>query len=262
MSRALRRWLRVAVDLGILWLAARLIAPRLTAAGRRHLGGRLARWNLAGLGIAVRVRGTPAAAPVLLVANHVSWLDVPALAAVAPARFLAKAETARWPLLGTIARRLDAFFIVRGSVCDAARTKGRVAAALRAGERVVVFPEGTTTDGTCIGRFYAALFEAALEAGVPVQPVAVRYRAADGTRAAAAAFVGEMTFAESLARVVRARGLVAELWFGPSLAPAGRSRRELAAVARETIADALALPVSARAPQPPARRPAAYRLAG
>jgi 1-acyl-sn-glycerol-3-phosphate acyltransferase len=127
---------------------------------------------------------------------------------------------------------------------------------------VAVFPEGTTTDGACIGRFYAALFEAALEAGVPVQPVAVRYRAADGRRATAAAFVGEMTFAASLVRVVRTRGLVAELWFGPPLAPAGRSRRELAAVAREMIADALALPVSARAPQPPARHPAAYRLAG
>ncbi|HLK11426.1 MAG TPA: lysophospholipid acyltransferase family protein [Candidatus Binatia bacterium] len=262
MRGRLSRWARVAADLLLVWLAAGLVAPRLSAAARRRLGRRLARRNLAALELRVRVRGTPSPEPVLLVANHVSWLDVHALGAVVPARFVAKAETARWPIVGTIARRLDAFFIVRGSFRDAARVKARVAAALRAGERVAVFPEGTTTDGSRIGRFHGALLQAALDADVPVQPVAVRYRAADGTPGTAAAFVGDMTFAESLARVVRAPGLVAELWFGPPLAPAGCSRRELAAVARETIADVLGLPAAARAPQPPARRSAAFRLAG
>jgi len=136
--------------------------------------------------------------------------------------------------------------IVRGSARDAARIKAGVAAALTAGECVVVFPEGTTTDGCTLGRFYAALFQAAVDAGVPVQPVAIRYPLPDGAPNPAAAFIDEMTFVESLLRVARAPALAVRLTFGPRLPVASMSRRELAARARRLIAEALDLPAIAR----------------
>jgi 1-acyl-sn-glycerol-3-phosphate acyltransferase len=113
----------------------------------RSILRRLARQTLAILGVRVvrGGRGGPAPRPVLVVANHVSWLDVYALQAGQGGRAVAKREVRDWPIAGAI---------VRGSPRDAARVKDAVAAALRAGERVVVFPEGTTSDGAGVGRFY------------------------------------------------------------------------------------------------------------
>jgi 1-acyl-sn-glycerol-3-phosphate acyltransferase len=239
------------------WVAAAVLAPRLRPTQRRTVALRLARRTLRTLGIRVFSRGAPPAAgePLLVVANHVSWLDVYVLNALLEARFVAKMETATWPLVGRITRGFEAIFIVRGSFRDAARVRGVVAAALGRGERVVVFPEATTTDGSALRTFHAALFQAAIDAGVSVLPVAIRYCRPDGALAPEAAFIDEMTFAGSLARVVRARALHAELTFGPSLATAGRTRRELAALARLYVAERLGLPdttmeVDARTPPP------------
>jgi 1-acyl-sn-glycerol-3-phosphate acyltransferase len=175
------------------------------------------------------------------VANHVSWLDAYALGALWPARFVAKIETASWPLAGTIARRFDAMFILRGSFRDAARVKEHVAAVLAAGDSVVVFPEATTTDGTQLGRFHPALFQAAIDAGAIVQPVALRYARPDGSPCPAAAFVGDDTFAASLCRVLREPAMHVDVHVGPPLSPAGWSRRERAARAQAAVAGALRL---------------------
>jgi 1-acyl-sn-glycerol-3-phosphate acyltransferase len=158
-------------------------------------------------------------------------------------------ETRRWPIAGTVAAGFDAFFIVRGSPRDAARVKDRVAAALRAGERVAVFPEGTTSDGTRLRRFHAALFQAAVDACARVQPVAIRYPLPDGRPNPAAAFVDDMTFGVSVLRVARSRGLVAELTFGPPLPGRGTTRRELARRSRAFIAAVLGLPDAAVEPE-------------
>ena len=223
---------------------------------------RLARRTLRTLGVRVTSRGVlPAPGePLLVVANHVSWLDVYVLNAVLEARFVAKSETATWPVVGTITRGFEAIFIVRESRRDAARVKDAVAAALRAGERMVVFPEATTTDGTHLGHFHPAMFQAAIDAGARVLPVALRYPGADGAPDPAPVFVGETTFLESLVRVLRAPALRAELTFGPLLSPLGRARRELARIARAMIGDALSLPACASALEAPAR-PRRRRLA-
>ena len=254
--RPARRCLDVAADLLVLWTAARFVAPRLGSERRLRLSSRLARRTLGTLGVEAtwsgdtRFRGEP----MLVVANHVSWLDVYLLNAAGPMRFVAKSETRTWPVVGTIADRFGSMFIVRGSCRDAARVKARVADALRAGESVAVFPEATTTEGHAVKPFHGAMFQAAIDAGVRVQPVAIRYPGLDGQPNPAAAFVGDMTFVTSLLNVVREPVLRAELRFGAPLPVVGRSRRELAAAAHAIIVDALAAPAPAVRTRPEAVR--------
>jgi 1-acyl-sn-glycerol-3-phosphate acyltransferase len=256
-----RKTSAVAGHLLTLWLGAALVIPRLRARQRQHLAAALARRTLRTLGVSLRVRRERRRhdGPRLLVANHISWLDVYALNAVEEARFVAKSETRTWPLLGTITAAFDALYIVRGSCRDAARVKDVAAAALRHGDTIAVFPEGTTTDGTALRRFYPALFQAAIDAGAAVQPVAIRYPNADGTPNRAAAFVDDMTFLGSLGRILAQPRLTAEVIFGPAIPAAGRTRGELAALAREHIAEQLAPMGCAIEPQVLHRRGARTR---
>jgi 1-acyl-sn-glycerol-3-phosphate acyltransferase len=230
------------VQLIVVWLGALVLAPRLAVARRNALVARFAAGTLAILGVRVRALGAHPLrhGPVLVVANHVSWLDVYLLNAVlGGTRHVAKSEVASWPIAGTIARGFGTFFHARGSFRDAARVKDAVAASLRAGERVVVFPEGTTSDGGEVGPFHAAFFQAAVDARVPVQAVAVRYPGPGGRPDPAAAFVGDMTFVASLVRVLRRRHLQARLTFGPVLLPSDLTRRDLAALSQAFVALAL-----------------------
>jgi 1-acyl-sn-glycerol-3-phosphate acyltransferase len=173
---------------------------------------RWCRWVVRASGVRVRIDG--GAAPdggLLLVANHVSWLDIPLLAAVRPARMLAKSEIRRWPVAGWLTARSGALFIDRDRVRALPDTVARIAGALRAGEAVTVFPEGSTWCGRAHGPFRRAAFQAALDAGVPVQPVRLRYRVTGGTPSTAPAFIGEDSLLTSVWRVATARGLVAEV---------------------------------------------------
>ncbi len=180
----------------------------------------------------VRVRITGTAAPtggLLLVANHISWLDIPLLAAVRPARMLAKAEIRRWPVAGGLTACSGAFFIERDRLRALPDTVARIAGALRSGAAVVAFPEGSTWCGRAQGRFRRAVFQAALDAGVPVQPVRLHYRFDGGPASTAPAFVGEDSLLASLWRVVTARRLVAEVEVRrPIPADAHPDRRALA----------------------------------
>ncbi|MFJ7301368.1 1-acyl-sn-glycerol-3-phosphate acyltransferase [Streptomyces sp. NPDC099088] len=210
------------------------LAGRLRAARRDRW---IRRWCLAVVRAAgVRPRITGAAPPtggLLIVANHISWLDIPLLAAVRPARMLAKTEVRGWPLVGALAARGGTLFIDRDRLRALPGTVERIAGALRAGAAVVVFPEGSTWCGRAQGRYRRAVFQAALDAGTPVQPVRVRYRFADGTPGTAPAFVGDDALLTSLWRVVSARGLVAEIDLRPTLAPDDHTdRRTLAAAAQ------------------------------
>jgi len=249
------------VQLLVVWLGAVVLAPRLAAARRNVLVARCAAGTLAILGVRVRALGAEPlrGGPVLVVANHVSWLDVYLLNAVlGGTRHVAKSEVASWPVAGAIARGFGTFFHARGNFRDAARVKDAVAAALRAGEGVVVFPEGTTSEGEDVGPFHAAFLQAAVDARVPVQAVAVRYPGPGGGPDPAAAFVGDMTFVASLGRVLRRRRLQARLTFGPVLLPADLTRRELAAVSHAFVALALegTSSTAARADLLPLRRAA------
>jgi 1-acyl-sn-glycerol-3-phosphate acyltransferase len=212
------------------------------------------------VGVDVRVSGARPllAGPVLLVANHVSWIDIQALGTVAGARFVGKAEVRDWPIVGTMAARLGTVFLRRNHRRDAMRVKNLLAKMLVTGERVVVFPEGTTTDGTKLGPFYAALLQAAVDAAIPVQPVAIRHLESDGTPSAAAAFIDDMDFLTSLGRVLARPRITTELVFGPPIWAADKTRRELAARSRAFIAGALGCADAAMAPAPaaPLRRAA------
>ncbi|MFJ1755912.1 lysophospholipid acyltransferase family protein [Kitasatospora sp. NPDC088134] len=236
----------------LLVLVAGIAAVPLVRVLRWLPGERLARgWArllLAALGVRVR----PIAAPgpgagaksgsgggrdggSLVVANHISWLDILLVAAVRPGRMLAKTEVRRWPVLGPVTSWGGTIFIDRDRLRALPDTVEEIAAALRRGERVVVFPEGSTWCGRGGGRFRPALFEAAVRADVPVQPLTLRYRTADGP-STAPAFVGEDGLLASLWRVVSVRGLTAEVELLPQLPPAlFPGRRRLAAAAQRVV---------------------------
>jgi 1-acyl-sn-glycerol-3-phosphate acyltransferase len=245
----LGRLAQLSAHLGRMWLGARLVAPRLSETQRVSLMRRWAVRFLAVLRVEVRTRGhlPRASEPTLFVANHVSWLDSYALHTFTVARFVAKSEIAAWPVVGLIAARFGTVFIQRGSFRAAARTVGALAELLCRGRSVAVFPEATTSDGRGLLPFFPALFQAAVLTGARVHPVALRYRDARGAATTAAAYVGEMSIADSLRQLFAEPRLVVELIFCPPIDPTGLTRRELATAARAAIAAALGLEAEAQA---------------
>ncbi|MEV3987711.1 lysophospholipid acyltransferase family protein [Streptomyces sp. NPDC049837] len=220
-------------------LAGVLLAPLTAPLGRaaRERATRLwCRTVIRAFGVRLRITGTPHDSPRLVVANHISWLDIPLVAAVLPGRMLAKSEVRRWPLLGPLAARGGTLFLERDRLRSLPGTVRDIAEALRGGSRVVVFPEGSTWCGRAHGRFRPAAFQAALDAGAAVQPVRVTYHPAGP-----AAFVGDDPLAASLWRVAAAGGLTAEIRILPPI-PAGRhtDRRSLARAAQNAIHTAVA----------------------
>ncbi|MCT9009229.1 lysophospholipid acyltransferase family protein [Streptomyces rhizosphaerihabitans] len=235
-----RAVLRLTALLVVVVLGVALIplAGRLRAERRDRW---IRRWCLAVVHTAgVRTRITGTALPtggVLIVSNHVSWLDIPLLAAVRPARMVAKTEVRGWPVVGGLAARGGTLFIDRDRLRALPGTVERIAGTLRGGSAVAAFPEGSTWCGRAQGRYRRALFQAALDAGVPVQPVRIQYRSvyrsAEGAASTAPAFVGEDSLLASLWRVVSARGLVAEVVLRPALTPGPHTdRRTLAEAAQ------------------------------
>jgi 1-acyl-sn-glycerol-3-phosphate acyltransferase len=181
------------------------------------------------LGVGMRVEGRPHGGAVLMVANHVSWLDILALHAVAPrTRFVSKADVQRWPLLGRLVTAGGTLYLERDRKRDALRVVHAMAAALQRGEALAVFPEGTTSDGHALLPFHGNLLQAAVATQTPLQPVAIRYSDADAPVSAAVAFVGATTLATSLWRVASARGLTVRVWLMPVRPSAGSERRALA----------------------------------
>ena len=175
---------------------------------------------------------------VLVVANHLSWLDILVLGAVQPMRMVAKREVQDWPVLGAVAVRVGTLFIDRGGLRSLPSVVSAATDALRAGAVVGLFPEGTTWCGAAVGPFRRAGFQAALDAGAPVRPVAQRMLLLDGTVTSVGAFIGEDTLCDSLLRVLRLPGLSVEVYVLPLLV-AGQctDRRELARRAELAVAE-------------------------
>lgn len=251
-----RRWLRwtalvlVVLAAVVLSLLA-VVVPVLRACVQRWT----VRGVLRGCGVRLRVLGAPGwgadGRAVLVVVQHVSWLDALALPAVAPVSLVARADLAGWPVLGSAARRGRTVFLDRAALRRLPGVVDQVAAALRGGRSTAVFAEGTTWCGTAHGRFHPALLQAAVDTGVDVVPVALRYTGADGAPTAAAAFVGDETFVASLRRIVGLRGLALELTVLPVQVP-GTDRRELAArctAAVEAVGTAALPPLRVRVPE-------------
>ena len=230
------RLLRMALHLlhGMAVMAVQF--PRLDAGGRQQ---RIQWWSaklVRVAGLALQVQGTPRPGATLLLANHVSWLDIAAIHAVAPrARFVSKADVLAWPLLGWLIRQADTLFIERERKRDALRVLHQVAEALQAGDCIAVFPEGTTGDGATLLPFHANLLQAAISVEVPVQGIALRYSDPQHRFSPAAQFLGETTLLQSVWRMLSARGLSVHV---DLLAPQGArhaDRRALAALLREQI---------------------------
>lgn len=199
---------------------------------------RWCRWIVRAAGVRVRVSGTaPATGGLLLVANHISWLDIPLLAAIRPARMLAKSDIRQWPVAGPLAAHGGTLFIDRNRLRALPDTVARIADVLRAGRAVAVFPEGSTWCGRSQGSFRRAVFQAALDADVPVQPVLLRYRIADGSASTTPAYIGDDSLMASVWRVVSAHGLRAEVEVQELIAPGGHpDRRSLARAAQPRTA--------------------------
>ncbi|MFJ8581649.1 lysophospholipid acyltransferase family protein [Micromonospora sp. NPDC093277] len=214
-----------------------------------------ARGTLRALGVRLVVRGRLPRRRALLVANHLSWLDILAVLAVAPARMLAKQEVREWPLMGPLAAAGGTVFVDRSRPRDLPATVGRVTSALRAGHSVAVFPEGTTWCGEAAdcrpGRgFRPAMFQAAVDAGAPIVPLRLTYRYA-GDPTTLAAFLGEETLWESVRRVLSARDLTVSVVVATALHPdVEADRRVLARAAESAIHLTSARPVSAGRPAP------------
>ncbi|HSA50753.1 MAG TPA: lysophospholipid acyltransferase family protein [Yinghuangia sp.] len=173
----------------------------------------------------------------LIVANHVSWLDVAVLAAVRPARMVAKREVGEWPVVGRFVRLGGTLFVARDRPRALPGDVSVIAAALRSGASVAVFPEGSSWCGARHGPFRRAVFQAALDAGAVVRPVAITYRHRDGTPVRSTAFVGDDTFGASIWRVAGARDVVAEARVLPAIGPGTHhDRRTLADAAEKAVA--------------------------
>jgi 1-acyl-sn-glycerol-3-phosphate acyltransferase len=221
-----------------LWLT-QFVLPRTDAAGWHVIMQRWAVKMLRCLGVKVRVSGAPQAGAVLMVANHVSWLDIPALHASAPrTRFVSKSAIAHWPLLGRLARAGGTLFIERERKRDALRVVHEVADALRKADAVAVFPEGTTGAGHAVLPFHANLLQAAITTDTLIQPVVLRYSEPGLPVSVAAQYIDDTTLVESVMKVCRARGLVVDVHFLPA-EPSELDRRALAERLRERVATEL-----------------------
>jgi 1-acyl-sn-glycerol-3-phosphate acyltransferase len=199
------------------------------------------------LGVAVQANGGLRSGATLLVANHVSWLDILAVHAVCPqAHFVSKAEVRHWPVLGWLIGAVGTLFIERERKRDALRVVHQVADALRGGQTVAVFPEGTTSDGRALLPFHANLLQAAIATAMPVQPVALRYAEPGQRFSPAACWIGEATLLGSLWAIARARGLAVHVHALPPVATAHADRRALAGHLRELIGDALQPPMTVK----------------
>ena len=198
---------------------------------------------LAAIGVRLQVRGElPAPGPMLLLANHVSWLDILVINAACPVRFVSKSDVRHWPLVGRLVEGSGTLFIEREKRRDAMRVVHHVAEALAAGDRVAFFPEGTTSDGSVLLPFHANLLQAAVVVEQPALPVGLSYlRHGSGARHDAPTYVGDTTLVASLWRTLQADDLLADLHFGQPDHGLGRDRRTWSEALRRDIAGLLDL---------------------
>lgn len=194
------------------------------------------------LGVKLRVEGQPPDQAALYVANHISWFDITALGAFLPLRFLSKAEVRHWPLVGWLATRAGTLYIERGNHQATAKANRHMQLALQNGENVCLFPEGTTTDGH-IRKFHSRLMQCAIDAGCPVQPVAIIYpppHYSNQLNHPAVLFVGNTTMAQSFSRMLRAKTIEARIRLLAPIDTTNKTRNEIANLAQQAIADAIA----------------------
>lgn len=240
-ARQLLRMLAVGVVLPA-GAALAAVLPLLPPGGRERMLRAWSRALLRALQIRLEVSGgsrfgAPGAA-VLVVSNHVSWLDIVALGAVQPLRMVAKSEVRDWPGIGLLARRAGTIFVHRERLSALPQTIAEMSHGLLDGTALGVFPEATTWCGMAGGRFRPAVFQSAVDTATPVRPVALHYCLAGSGTTTVAAFVGSATLCRAVASLVRVRGLLVQVRLLPLLPADGADRRELAARADAAVSAA------------------------
>lgn len=197
-----------------------------------------------GLGLRITVHGRPVSdAPVLLVANHISWLDIVAIGSAVSVRFVAKSDVAHYPLVGLLAKLSRTIFVERTRKTDAGRTAGEMGSALGAGDAVLLFPEGTSDIGTHVLPFKSALIGAAEKAlgdkGVLVQPMAIAYTAISNLPLSRherpkIAWVGDMGMGDNLAEILSSGPKSVSIAFCAPI-PANGGRKAVAMSAERAV---------------------------
>ena len=223
------------VVLGMWWIYAHF--PKLSEAQREM---RVQAWSLQFLAlwdIHLKVLGQPVLnGPALIVANHISWLDISVIHAARHCRFVAKSDIRRWPLIGTLATGSGSLYIERSSRKDALRMVKDMADAMKEGDVVAVFPEGTTSDGLSLLPFHANLIQSAIAAQAPVQPMSLKFvDARSGEMTLAPCYIGNDTLFGSVWRTLTAPPITAVVHFGPPQQAEGRERRAWAQALREEV---------------------------
>jgi 1-acyl-sn-glycerol-3-phosphate acyltransferase len=211
---------------------------RLTPAQTQFMVREWTRQMLGILGVELVMQGTPPThGPLLQVANHISWLDILVMNAAQPSRFVSKADVRHWPVIRGLADAAGTLYIERESRRDAMRVVHQVAERLRTPDVISVFPEGTTGDGQTLLTFHANLLQAAIAAGAPALPVALRYADRDsGQRCDAPLYIGDTTLMQSLWATLRADGVQAVVRYGEPQRDQGRDRRTWAQDLRTEVA--------------------------
>lgn len=227
---------------------ALLLAARMRAGGRSRPDDR-ARWlHVCAIraaeivGLEVRVRGTVSPGPAMIIANHLSYLDVIAIGSVRSCRFVSKADVVRWPLIGRMLGAAGTILVDRERRLDVGRVAARVRGAIVGGGAVVLFPEGTTSDGAGVLPFRSSLLEPAVATGCPVLPVGLRYELPSGGRVSEdVCFVGDASFLPHFLRLLGRPRVRVWLTFG-EVSAAGGDRKELADRLRSDVARLAGVP--------------------
>jgi 1-acyl-sn-glycerol-3-phosphate acyltransferase len=220
------------------------VTMRLTFAGLspEDQHARIRVWSqgvLQRLGVSLQVHGQFRPGAKLIVSNHVSWLDIISLNATHPSRFVSKAEVSHWPVVGPMVVQAGTILLERAKRRDAMRVMGLLTQTLKDGGTATAFPEGTTGNGREVLPFHGNLLQAAIDADVPVQPVAMRYSDAKHRISPSAAYVGDTSLAQSLWWVACASGFTVHLTVLTSHQVTHADRRALAETLRNDIVSAL-----------------------
>ncbi|MBV1774891.1 1-acyl-sn-glycerol-3-phosphate acyltransferase [Burkholderiaceae bacterium DAT-1] len=232
------RLLRLTFHLVSGLLQVSLLFPRYDSVKRMNA---VRKWSLNLLkinGIHVNVRGaTPQArsSGILLVANHISWIDIFVMNAAYPSRFVAKSDVRHWPLIGWLSAHTGTLFIKREKRSDTARVNQQIAEALTIGDCISIFPEGSTSDGRNLLTFNSSLFQPAIDAETLIVPVSISYKYSDGRHGDHVAYIGDMTLIESILNIVSTKHTVAVVEFGEPVPTDRRPRREIAKILEQTV---------------------------
>jgi 1-acyl-sn-glycerol-3-phosphate acyltransferase len=239
MKLALRKFRLVTHLLHGMWVVATRF-PKASAEQRHALNRAwsLKMLRLCGMQLVVHNDGARLDRGALVVANHISWIDIYVINAWRPTPFVSKAEIRQWPVVGWLAQQLDTVFIQREKRSDAKRIMHELSDRLAAGELMCVFPEGTTSSGLALLPFHANMFQAAVSAAAPVQPVCIMYEDAQGRQSTAPAYIDDLSLADSLNLLLQGGPLTAHVFVCEPLAP-GADRRALAGQSEEMIGAAL-----------------------